>query len=87
MVKVLERAVEELSALPSEDQEKLGHAILGVLHAPVPYPTDEETEEWDKLTSSPESQRFLDHMIQKVDDSIEKGEIYPDPADVVKFDK
>jgi hypothetical protein len=42
----------------------------------------QEEEEWDKITSSPESQRFLDHMLQKVDDSIAKGDVCPDPTDV-----
>ena len=87
MVVVLEKAIEELNFLPPEDQEKFGHAILNLLHSPVPDSTDEEEKEWDAMTSSPESLRFLDHMIEKVDDSISKGDIYPDPTDVFNHNK
>ena len=87
MVKILEKAVAELNALPPKDQEKLGQAILNLLYAPVPDSTDKEEREWAEITSSPESQRFLNHMIQKVDDSISKGDIYPDPVDVLKTDQ
>ncbi len=87
MVGVLEKAMEELKFLPPEDQEKFGTAILHLLHSPVPDSTEEEEEEWDKITSSPESQLFLDHMIQEVDDSISKSDIYPDPANVFDTDK
>lgn len=87
MVRVLEQAMAELNALPQKEQEKLGQAILNILHAPAPATSSEEEEEWDALTSSQESQRFLDHMLQKVDASIANGEIYPDPVDVLKIDK
>jgi|SaaInl7_135m_RNA_FD_contig_51_1910111_length_548_multi_2_in_0_out_0_1 hypothetical protein len=87
MVGVLEKAIEELNFLPPEDQEKFGNAILNLIHSPVPASTDAEEEEWDKMTSSPESLRFLDHMLKKVDDSISNGDIYPDPSDVLKFNK
>ena len=87
MVGVLEKAIEELNVLPPEDQEKFGHAILNLLHSPTPASTDEEEEEWDAMANSPESLRFLDHMLKKVDDSISKGDIYPDPTDVFKHNK
>ena len=87
MVGVLEKAMEELKYLPPEDQEKFGNAILHLLHSPVPDSTDAEEAEWDKMTSSPESLNFLDHMLEKVDDSISKGDIYPDPTDVFSSNK
>jgi hypothetical protein len=87
MVGVLEKAIEELNFLPPEEQEKFGNAILNLIHSPVPASTDAEEEEWDKMTSSPESLRFLDHMLKKVDDSISKGDVYPDPSDVFKLNK
>lgn len=77
MTKVLEEAFREAEQLPEEDQKVIADFIVHFIH-----PDKEEEAEWEALVQSPESQRLLDKMAEKVRRKKARGELFEyDPGD------
>lgn len=77
MTKILEQAFREAEQLPEEDQKIIADLIVHFIH-----PDEDEEAEWDALTQTPESQRFLDKIAEKVRQKRDKGEVLEfDPGD------
>ena len=76
MTKVLEQAFREAERLPEEDQQIIADFIVHFIH-----PDEKEEAEWEALVQSPESQRFLDKMVEEVMEEKAKGRSLPFPGD------
>lgn len=76
MTDILEKAFEEASALPEEEQEILANIVIHFIH-----PDAEEEAEWEALVQSPESQKFLEKMVKEVKEEKAKGNMLPFPGD------
>jgi hypothetical protein len=77
MTKILEQALREAEKLPEADQQIIADFIIHFTH-----PDEKEEAEWDALVQSPESQRFLDAMAEKVRQKKARGELLEfDPGD------
>jgi hypothetical protein len=77
MTKILEQALREAEKLPEADQQIIADFIIHFIH-----PDEKEEAEWDALVQTPESQRFLDAMAEKVRQKKARGELLEfDPGD------
>ena len=70
MTKVLEEAFREAEQLPEEDQRVIADFIVHYVH-----PDQDEEAEWEQLVQTPQSQRFLDKMVQKVRQNKAEGKV------------
>jgi hypothetical protein len=76
MSKTLEKAFEEASRLPEEEQEAIADIVIHFIHSDA-----EEEAEWDALVKSPESQRFLEKMVKEVKEEKAQGKLLPFPGE------
>jgi hypothetical protein len=77
MTKILEQALREAEQLPEAEQQIIADFIIHFIH-----PDEKEEAEWEALVQSPESQRFLDTMADKVRQKRARGELLEvDPGD------
>ena len=77
MTKILKQALHEAEQLPEAEQRIIADIIISFIH-----PDKAEEAEWDALVQTPESQRFLDKMAEKVRQKRARGELLEfDPGD------
>lgn len=76
MSKLLEKAFQEASKLSQQEQDTVAELVISFLHS-----DEAEEAEWDALVQSPESQRFLDKMIDEVKDEEAKDGLLPFPGE------
>lgn len=76
MTKILEQALREAEKLPEADQQIIADMIISFIHI-----DESEEAEWAALVQSPESQRFLDKMVQEVQEEEKNGNLLPFPGD------
>jgi hypothetical protein len=77
MTNILKQALREAEKIPEADQQIIADFIIHFIH-----PDEKEEAEWDALVQSPESQRFLDAMAEKVRQKKARGELLEfDPGD------
>jgi hypothetical protein len=76
MSKLLEKAFQEASKLSQQEQDTVAELVISFLHS-----DEAEEAEWDVLVQSPESQRFLDKMINEVKDEEARDGLLPFPRE------
>lgn len=76
MTKILEQALREAEKLPEADQQIIAEMIISFIHI-----DEAEESEWEALVQSPESQRFLEKMVEEVAAEEKNGKLLPFPGD------
>lgn len=73
MTTLLEKAFQEASKLPEEEQDNVAEIIISFIHP--------DEAEWDAVVRGPQSQRFLDQMVRKLKEEERKDGLLPFPGD------
>ncbi len=77
MTQLLEKAFQEAAQRSEEEQKAVAEMVIVYLQD-----SSAEEAEWEALVQSPESQKFLDRMAEKVRKKRAKGELLDfDPGD------
>jgi len=83
MTELLEKAFTEIEKLPDSEQNNIAYILLRTVY--IDIPNQQEIDEWERLTSSRESQVWLDDMAEKVRQDKKKGRIFDiDPSHLAK---
>lgn len=72
----LKEVFEKASRLSEERQKAVIEIVVSFLDG-----SEEEEAEWDALVKSPQSQRFLDKMVDELKEEEEKEGLLPFPGD------